>query len=220
VGSLLVVEADPCCDGALGFFEVVKVMEPGTLLFQAAEEALDQAVLLRGVRGDELLCQAVIAAGATEPAALKDEAVIAPEYRGGALGAEGPEAEDAGILQGALGLPGSPPEGQLVADDGAVVAVNDGGQMGPAVLSHGDVGEVHGPALVTSGSPAHHAFDPRPGRPGALVDQPAFHFQNPVDAFPIHLEALRVSQDCPQPPVTIRWKGLNQETDALHKIVP
>ena len=52
-----VVPLDPLLGGRLRFCEGVKGMLPNTLLLQAAEESLDDAVLLRRVRRDELLRQ-------------------------------------------------------------------------------------------------------------------------------------------------------------------
>lgn len=46
-------------------------MLPAALLFEASEEALDQAVLLRDVGRDELLREAVVATGGAEAAALE-----------------------------------------------------------------------------------------------------------------------------------------------------
>ena len=77
----LVVPADPCADGAPGVGEAVEALNPDALLFQAAEESLDDPVLLRAVRGDELLLEPVVLAGGPETAALEDQPIVAADNR-------------------------------------------------------------------------------------------------------------------------------------------
>lgn len=56
----------------------------------------------------------------------------------------------AGIFESPLGLLGASPEGELMADEGPVVAVDDGGQVGLDVLAYGNMGEIHGPSFVAA----------------------------------------------------------------------
>lgn len=51
---------------------------PDTLLFQAPKEPFDHAVLLRRVRRDELLLQAVLQTRMPKPPTLEDEAIATP----------------------------------------------------------------------------------------------------------------------------------------------
>jgi hypothetical protein len=55
-------------------------MLPDTLLFEAAKEAFDDAILLRRVWRDEFLLQPVVATGSAEPPALKDEAIVPAQH--------------------------------------------------------------------------------------------------------------------------------------------
>jgi hypothetical protein len=64
-----------------GFGEAGEVMLPDALFFEAAKEAFDEAVLFGSVGRDELLVKTVIAAGGAKTPALKDESVIASDYR-------------------------------------------------------------------------------------------------------------------------------------------
>jgi hypothetical protein len=125
---------------------------PDALFLEGAEEALDQAVLLGGVGRDELLAEAVVPAGGPEAAGLEDQPVVGADHWGGPRRAKGPEATNARLLDGSLGFLGPPPQGKLEADDLAVVAVDHGGQVGPAVLAAGDVGDIHGPPFVAPSS--------------------------------------------------------------------
>jgi hypothetical protein len=65
-----VVPLDTLANGCLGFSEATQAMLPDTLRLQTTEEALDDAILLGRVWRDELLRQAVVAVGRTEPAVI------------------------------------------------------------------------------------------------------------------------------------------------------
>ncbi len=99
---LLVVEADPAGDRRLRMSEGAEDLDPDALLLEAAEEALDQAVLLRRVWRDEFLLQSVVAAGGAEAAALEDQSVIAANDRRRSRGAQRSEAGDARLLERSL----------------------------------------------------------------------------------------------------------------------
>nr|WP_232520667.1 AAA family ATPase [Rhodobacter sp. CZR27] len=59
--AAMVVESDPVADGACRVLEAVEALAVNALLLQGPDHALDHAVLLRAMRGDELLLQAVAA---------------------------------------------------------------------------------------------------------------------------------------------------------------
>ena len=55
----VVVKADPVCDHAAGVLRGLEAVSVHALVFERSNHALDHAVLLQAVRGDELLLQAV-----------------------------------------------------------------------------------------------------------------------------------------------------------------
>lgn len=59
--AAVVVEANPVTDDACGVLDAFEAMPVSALLFQRPDHALDHAILLRAVRGDELLLQAIAA---------------------------------------------------------------------------------------------------------------------------------------------------------------
>ncbi len=61
VGPTVVMEADPLCDDTRGVLLGFEAATMYTLLFQRLDDALDHAVLLRAVRGDELLSKPITA---------------------------------------------------------------------------------------------------------------------------------------------------------------
>ena len=108
MGTGGVVPLDPPAHGSLRLPETPEVRLPGALLFQAAEEPLDQAILLGRIGRRELLPEPVVPAGLTKAATLEDESVVAPNYRRGSIGTERPKATDAGLLERSLRLLRSP----------------------------------------------------------------------------------------------------------------
>ena len=70
-----VVEADPVADGACRVLDAVEALAMDALLFQRPDHAFDHAVLLRAMRRDELLLQAIASDQRGVAAAGEDEAV-------------------------------------------------------------------------------------------------------------------------------------------------
>ena len=93
----VVVELDPVADHATGVLLVLEAVPVDTRLLQGA--ALDHAVLLRTVRGDERLPQAVAAHQTRVAATGEDQAVVGPQQEGRTHPAQGAEARDQGLLQ-------------------------------------------------------------------------------------------------------------------------
>ena len=59
--AAVVVEADPVTDDAGRVLDALEAMAMNALLLERADHPLDHAVLLRAVRGDELLLEPVAA---------------------------------------------------------------------------------------------------------------------------------------------------------------
>lgn len=55
----MVIEADPVADDTAGMLQALEAVAVHTLLFEAADHTLDHAILLRTVRCNELLLQAI-----------------------------------------------------------------------------------------------------------------------------------------------------------------
>ena len=83
-----VVPFNPLSNGRPGFGEIAKVILPHAFFLETTKEALDETVLLGCIGRDEFLAQAVIAAGGTKTPTLKDEAIVAPNYRCSAVGTQ------------------------------------------------------------------------------------------------------------------------------------
>ena len=76
-----VVPFDPLSNGGASFGEAAEVVQPDTLLLETTEEALDETILVGCIGRNELLAQPVIAAGGAKAPTLKDESVVAANYR-------------------------------------------------------------------------------------------------------------------------------------------
>ena len=57
--ALVVVKADPVANHTAGVLQRLEPVAVHALVFERSDHALDHAVLLRAVRGDELLLQAI-----------------------------------------------------------------------------------------------------------------------------------------------------------------
>jgi hypothetical protein len=55
----VVIETDPVTDDTTGVLQGLESMTMNALVLESSDGPLDHAVLLRGVRGDELLLQSV-----------------------------------------------------------------------------------------------------------------------------------------------------------------
>ena len=55
----MVIKADPICDHTTGVLQCLEAVAMYALVFERSDHAFDHAVLLRAVRGDELLLQAI-----------------------------------------------------------------------------------------------------------------------------------------------------------------
>src|SRR5262245_11945097 len=118
-----------------GRLEADEAVLPDAFLLQAAEEALDDPVLLGRVRRDELLHEPVVSTRRPKVSTLIDQTVVGADDGGSSAGAQGAEPFQTGLLERPLGLLGPPAQGELVADELPVVAINHPGEMGPAVAA-------------------------------------------------------------------------------------
>src|SRR5262249_27889949 len=154
---------------------------PDTLLFYAAEEPLDDPVLLRRVGSDELLGEPIVPARRPKPPALIDQAIVGADDRRGPRRAQRAESSQTGPLERPLGLLGPASSGELMADELAVVAVDHRSEVGPAVWPAVDVSDVGRPALVAARRLAASPLDPGPWGRHPLVHEPALEGANAID---------------------------------------
>lgn len=73
----VVVEADPVSDYAGGVLEAFKAVPVDTLFLQRTDNALDHAILLWAVRGDELLAKSIASDELGVGPAGKNQPVVA-----------------------------------------------------------------------------------------------------------------------------------------------
>ena len=72
----LVVKPNPVTDDSIGMLQGFKPLTMNTLLFQSSDHALYHPVLLRAVRRDELLSQAIASDQGREASAGEDQAIV------------------------------------------------------------------------------------------------------------------------------------------------
>jgi hypothetical protein len=98
-------------------------MLPDALLFQGAEEPLDDPILLGRVGGNELLLQPIVSIGRAKLTTLKNQSV-APDHRGSPGGPLCPESIDASFLDGPLSFLGASSKSKLLAQQLLIAAVD------------------------------------------------------------------------------------------------
>ncbi|MPL92846.1 hypothetical protein SDC9_38968 [bioreactor metagenome] len=74
--AAVVVEGDPVADDAGRVLDALEAVAVDALLLERADQALNHAVLLRAVRRDELLTQAIATNQSREVAAGKNEPIV------------------------------------------------------------------------------------------------------------------------------------------------
>src|SRR5262249_28682381 len=176
-----VVPREPAPEPLLSLSKIVKLMLPHAFLFETPEEAFDDPILLRRVRRDEFLGQPVVATGGSEPAALKDESIVAPHNRHRALGPQRAKAVQAGRLPPPLRLLAPPAQGEFIANHLTIMTIDDRGQMRPAIRATGNVGHIHRPPLIARRRLTPPAAYARARGARSLMHQPALEFEDPVD---------------------------------------
>jgi hypothetical protein len=84
--------------------------------------------------GEEMACGLrAHAAGGVKAPALEDQAIVATDYRGDAVGSQGTETAEAGFLECALSLLGAAAQRKLVPWNFTVMTLDHRGEVAPAV---------------------------------------------------------------------------------------
>ena len=180
-----VVPGDPGTDHSRRLGKTLEGVLPHTLLFQAAKKTLNQTILFGCVRRNVLLVEPIEGAGIAESSALEDEAIVTPNDGRVPARANGSEALQTGCFQRPFRFLRAAPQRKLKADQFAIVTINDGREVGPAVTPNRDMRHIHRPPLI---APLRHTappFDPRLGCHLPLTHQPALAPHQAVDPFPV-----------------------------------
>lgn len=98
--AAVVVEADPVADDAGCVLDAVEAMSMNALLLERPDHPLDHPVLLRAMRRDELLLQAIAVDDGREVATGEDQPIVRPQKELFLDAAESAEPGDQGMLQG------------------------------------------------------------------------------------------------------------------------
>ncbi|WP_435166963.1 hypothetical protein [Falsirhodobacter sp. 1013] len=105
--------------------DALEAVSVNALLLQRPDDALDHAVLLRAVRGDELLAEAVAANQTRVMAAGEDQAVVRSQQELPVDAAQRAEAVDQGMLQRTGGRGCLAGARQVPAEKFTRMAIND-----------------------------------------------------------------------------------------------
>jgi len=125
VGPTGVVEADPLCDDTRGVLLGFKAMTMDALLFQSSDNAFNHSILLRAVRCDELLLEAVTAHEARVGPRGKNEPVVRPQQERRGNASQRLEPRDQRLLKRRHSGSRSAASRELPAKEFSCVAIDD-----------------------------------------------------------------------------------------------
>lgn len=100
-------------------------MQPDAFLFKTTKEALDETIPLQRMWRNELLTQRVMAASGAKAPALKNQSVIAANYRCRTLRMHSSEACQTGLFERPLGFLGTTAEREFIAGQFPIVTVDN-----------------------------------------------------------------------------------------------
>src|SRR5512146_1145225 len=153
---LLVVPLEPVANDPPRLLKCLERVLPDTLFFQTPKEPLDDPILLRRVRCNELLLQPIIPARLPKASTLEDQAVVAAEDRS-PHGAQRAKPRETRRFHRPFGLLRPAAQRQLIADDLPNMTIDHGREMRPAVLATGNMRHIHRPPFVAPTRPTHPA---------------------------------------------------------------
>lgn len=187
----MIIEADPVADDARRVLDTFEAMPVSALLFQGPDYALNHAILLGAVRGNELLPQTIAANQGREVSACEDETIIRPQQELPLDPAERPEASNQSVLKRGSGRGRLARAGQMPAQQLARVTVDHQRQRGPAILAGPDSCQVGRPPLIGRCSDGGHRLDPRSHTNRALANLPALELEDPLHRVFVEAEQPR-----------------------------
>ena len=205
VGSAGVVVMDPGSEFESGVFDGGEAVAPAKLFLEGLDEALAEAVLLRGVGGDVFLLEAIVLDDGAVLARAEDQAVVVAQKHACRSTAQGAEAREEGFLESTLSSFGSAGELQCMTKDLPGAAVDDRHEDAPAVLSTVDEGKVGGPSLIGMIGDGAGDADPRSGSSLSLWKRPAIELHDAMDLLAIDGEALNEAQTAPGAAYAAGW---------------
>jgi len=142
VGPTGVVEADPLSDDTRGVSLSFKAMTMDASLFQSADDAFDHSILLRVVRCDGLLLEALTAHEARVGPRGKNEPVVRPQQERCRNASQRPEPRDQRLLERRHSGSGSAASRELPAKEFSRVAIDDQRQGLPTITARPDAAEI------------------------------------------------------------------------------
>lgn len=209
----VVVEVDPVPDQAAGVLQGLEAVAMHALLLELADDPLDQAVLLRAMRRDELLAQPVAPDQGGEAAAGEHQAVIRAQQEWLGNPAQRAEAGDQRLLQGRLGRLGSTAARQVSAQQFAAVAVDHQRQRRQAIAPGPHPAHIRRPALVGRLRHRGQRLDPGPEAHRALAQLPTPELEDALHRVLVEAQQVR---HCPVPEGWVLFNhGLDRGHEAL-----
>jgi hypothetical protein len=161
------------------------------LLFQRSDDAFDYAVLLRAVRGDELLTKTITTHEARIGSRGKNEPIVRPQQERCRNACERPEPRDQRLLERRHCRRCSAASRELPAKQFSRVAVDDESQGLPTITTRPDTAEIRCPAFVRRCGDQRQCFDTGTMSDGSFANLPALELEDPLYRVLVELQQAR-----------------------------
>ena len=207
----IVVKSDPVTDDSHRMRLTFEAMPVDALFLERPDDALDQSVLLRAMRRDELLFQPIAADQARIVPTGKNQPIVRAQQKRTGDPPQRPKPGDERLLQCRRGgaCPATPR--QLPAQQFPCMAVDHERQGQPAIVAAPDPAEVRRPAFIRTRGNRGERLDPRTKANRALADLPAFDLEDPLD------RVLVETQEISHRAIAEGGLLLDHRLDRLHK---
>jgi hypothetical protein len=187
----VVIKTDLIPDDTTGVLQGLESMTTNALILEGSDDPLDHTVLLRGVRGDELLLQPTALDQGGVASAREDQAVVRSQKERLLNAAEVPVASDQGLFQSGLCGLRSTAAAEVPSEQFPGMAIDHQGQRSPVVPATPHSAHVRGPALIRSRRNRRKRLNPRPESDGSFADLPAHDLEHALDGVLVHIQQVR-----------------------------
>jgi hypothetical protein len=188
----VVIKTNPVPDDTTtGVLQSLESMTMNALVLGGSDDPLDHAVLLRGVRGDELLLQPIALDQGGVASAREDQAVVRSQKERLLNAAKVPVASDQGLLQRGLCGLGSSAAAEVPSEQFPGVAIDHQGQRSPVVPATPNPAHIRGTALIWSRGNRRQRLNPRPESNRSFTNLPAHDLEHALDGVLVHVQQVR-----------------------------
>ena len=189
--ALLVVETNPVRYHPTRMLQRLKPLPVHTLLLDRTNDPLHQTVLLRAMRRDEFLLQAIAFNQPCVAAACEHQPVVASQQKRHYDSSKRAITVDQGLLQGRLCRARLGRSRQVPAQDLSGVAIDHHGQTRPTIASRPNAAQVRCPMFIGRLGYRGHGLNTGSKPNGPLLDLPPTNLEDALHRVLVEFEQAR-----------------------------